>query len=96
MAELIGYERTKIASSLLDINASVEVYAPDCGLIMIDAGKGGAEYLYLKQYSAIQLIGKMEPGYFKLGIECTERNVITITCTGSKATPVFYKYINFA
>lgn len=95
VAGLIGYSKATVIASGLQPNSSIEAYVPDCGMLMLDAGVGGSEYLYLKRYSNILEIGKTETENFKISVEFVSRNTIKVTSVGLADTGVRLKYIDF-
>ena len=95
VAGLIGYSKATVIASGLQPNSSIEAYVPDCGMLMLDAGVGGSEYLYLKRYSNILGIGKAETENFKISVEFVSRNTIKVTSVGLGETSVRLKYIDF-
>ena len=95
VAGLIGYSKATVIASDLQPNSSIEAYVPDCGMLMLDAGVGGSEYLYLKRYSNILEIGKCETENFKISVEFVSRNTIKVTSVGLANTSVRLKYIDF-
>lgn len=95
MAGLIGYSKANVIASGLKPNSSIEAYVPDSGMLMLDAGVGGSEYIYLKRYSNILEIGKSESENFKISVEYVSRNTIKVTSVGLADTGVRLKYIDF-
>ena len=91
----MGYSMIKDLG-VIEIGSSIEVEVPDSSLILIDAGRGGSCYAYLKRYSAILEVAKTESENFKVTVAFVSRNKIKITPNGAASTSARCKIIKLA
>lgn len=95
VAETIGYIGASTIASGLAVGDSIDITVPSCGILMFDAGGGGSDYIFLKRYSAMQVIEQLESDNFKISVTYVSNNTVRITSIGKASTNVRFKAITF-